>query len=450
MHRRDLLIAGGAAAGAHLFPSVGLHAAEPAGSPERRPPMPGMLAGMTLERLRDDYRDRLFRQYLPFWEKDGIDRRYGGFMCELNDDGSVAADEKYIWYQGRGIWVYSFLYNEFGQDRRWLEIARQARDFMVKQMYAGDGKWIEKVHRDGAPMEKGGENVFGILFAALGLAEYHRAAGQKEDAELAKKSVLAALEAYDNPNYTDTHTVLYAGLDIDPRGLRSQGHSMVVVGVLGGLLTHYADPQLEDLCKRHVDLIVEKFWNPEFRITNEFLRHDYGRAAGTEAHMLTGHALETLWLVMADAQRRKDQKLFELLAKRVRHLLEMCWDYVFDGFGDGNFYVHAGKNHSRGPDYDIKTMWAQCEAMIACLMVLEDSAAAWAAEWYERVRAYALKVMPVARHGVWRQAVDRFGKDVQRAGISANRKDNYHQARMLMLNLLSLDRMLKNPPEPRV
>ena len=47
--------------------------------------------------------------------------------------------------------------------------------------------------------------------------------------------------------------------------------------------------------------------------------------------------------------------------------------------------------------------------------------------------------MPVAAHGVWRQAVDRRGKDVKRVGISTKRKDNFHQVRMLMLNLLSLD-----------
>lgn len=50
--------------------------------------------------------------------------------------------------------------------------------------------------------------------------------------------------------------------------------------------------------------------------------------------------------------------------------------------------------------------------------------------------------MPVAAHGVWRQAVDRRGHDVQRSGFSRKRKDNFHQAQMLMLNLLSLDRVI--------
>ena len=52
--------------------------------------------------------------------------------------------------------------------------------------------------------------------------------------------------------------------------------------------------------------------------------------------------------------------------------------------------------------------------------------------------------MPVAGLPVWRQAVDRRGKDIKRVGISTKRKDNFHQVRMYMLNLLSIERMIKN------
>ncbi len=445
MHRRDFLAAGVVTAMGRVVPlaaSALSFGAEPARGPAKPSDAPERLAGMTLAQLRDDYQDRLFNQYLPFWEKGAVDRQHGGFLCELNDDGSVANDEKYIWYQGRGIWVYSFLYNEFGRDPRWLDIARQTRDFMVKHMHAGGGQWNRKVRRDGSLLEGLGGNVFGWLFAALGLAEYHRAAGQQQDLDLAKESLRAAIQAYDSPDYTDTHTTQYTGLDLDPRGLRSQAHSMVTLCMLTGLLSRHRDPHLEEIQQRHVELIMRKFWNPERRIVNEFLRHDYSRAPGAETHMFVGHTIETLWIVMTEALRRGDRKLFDEAAGRIRRFLELCWDPVNDGLGDGNFHVVATKKHPAGPEYDVKTMWAHCEAMIACMMVLEHTGAAWACEWYERLRAYTLKVMPVPGHGVWRQAVDRSGKDLKRVGISNKRKDNFHQARYLMRNLLSLKRMM--------
>jgi mannose/cellobiose epimerase-like protein (N-acyl-D-glucosamine 2-epimerase family) len=404
--------------------------------------VPPTLAGMTLQQLRDDYRRRLFDEYLPFWERGGIDRRHGGFICELNDDGSVASPEKYIWYQGRGIWVYSFLYNEFGGERKWLDTARHARDFMVAHLHAGGGKWYEKVRPDGTLLEGVGETVYGWLFAALGLAEYHRAAGERADLDLARQSILAALKTYDEPSYADTNTMQYTGLDIDPRGLRSQGHSMVLLNVLTGLLAHSPDEQFEKLLRTHLDLLLNKFWNPQYRIVNEYLNHDYSRAKAAECYMLSGHAVEALWMIMDAALRRGERQLVDTAAARMRHLLEMCWDYVFDGFGDGDFRVFADAKHARGPDYDIKTMWAHCDAMIGCMMAVEQGCGDWAADWYGRLRDYALRVMPVADCGVWRQAVDRQGRDIKRVGVSTKRKDNFHQARYMMLNLLSLERML--------
>ena len=219
---------------------------------------------------------------------------------------------------------------------------------------------------------------------------------------------------------------------------------MVFLGTLSQLLSVDEDPRLAQLQQQHVNVIVNRFWNPDYGIVNECLRHDYSRIPGAESHMFAGHSLETLWMVAHEALRIKDRAMFDTAATRIHRLLEMCWDYVFEGWGDGNYFVFNTAKHHQGSDYNVKTMWAQCEVLIACLTVLEYTGQPWAKQWYDRTRKFVLKTMPVAAHGVWRQAVDRCGKDVKRVGISTKRKDNFHQARMLMLNLLSLDRMIEN------
>ena len=412
-----------------------------AGSPASAVTADG-LAGMPLEQLLADYRRRLFDDYLPFWERGSYDRELGGFMCELNDDGSVASDEKNMWYQGRAVWVYSFLYNEFGHDNRWLEMAARTRDFMIRHMDAGKGRWREKVHRDGRMIEGVGPNVYGSLFAATGLAEYYLAAGHDEDLQLAKASAWAAVKAYNDPNYCDTHTTLHTGLSLPPQGLRSQGHSMVLVNTLTRLLERRADSRLEELVTQHVDAILHKFWNPDYGIQNEYLDHEYRRVPAAAQHMLTGHSLEALWMVLHDALRRKDRETFDLCQRRMRRLIEMNWDYVFDGLCGNNFLVFGDQRRPPGPELDTKTMWPHCEAMIGCLSILEHTGEPWARQWYERIRAYTLRTMPVPHHGVWRQAVDRRGNDRQRVGVSTKRKDNFHQARYLMLDTLCLQRMI--------
>ena len=77
-------------------------------------------------------------------------------------------------------------------------------------------------------------------------------------------------------------------------------------------------------------------------------------------------------------------------------------------------------------------------------MILEHTGETWAKEFYERTRDYCIRTMADTGHGVWRQAVDRFGKNKQRPGITIYRKDNFHQIRYQMMNLLALEQMIKN------
>ena len=91
-------------------------------------------------------------------------------------------------------------------------------------------------------------------------------------------------------------------------------------------------------------------------------------------------------------------------------------------------------------------MWSHCEVLIALLHIFEYTGEQRVKEWYERARAYTLKAFDTD-YGVWRQAVDRYGRDVKRNGVPSNRKGNFHQPRYLMLNLLCLDRMIENSGE---
>ncbi len=404
---------------------------------------PEKIAGKTLAELRDDYRDRIFKQYLPFWEHGGYDRELGGFMCELHDDGSLQNDEKYIWYQGRAIWVYSFLYNNFGKDEKYLGIALKTRDFIVKNMYTGEGRWRESVNRIGAPVKSTvaqgtGKDIYGAMFSAAGLIELYRAAGNREDLEIAKTSVWSSVKAYEMSDYEG---ITVAG--INEKGLRTLGHSFMIIWVLTNLLSLQNDTELQALQDEHINHILNDFWNPEYGINNENLFHNYTRLPGYESDMYTGHYLESLWIVLYESLRRKDQQMFATVKSRIRRIIEMTWDYVFDGLGTENYYVFSTGEKCEGPELDLKVMWAHAEMLIATMTLLEYTGEIWAKEWYERGRDYCLKYMANTGNGVWRQAVDRLGNDKKRPEISVFRKDNFHQVRYQMMNLLSIERMMK-------
>lgn len=396
-----------------------------------------LINGLTCRQHRDELRDRLFREYLPFWDHGGYDREYGGFICNLNPDGVPVDDEKYIWYQGRAIWVYSFLYEHFGRDSRYLEVARRTRDFMIKHMYQGNGQWAEKVHRDGKLIKGVGPDtdIYGRLFAATGLAEYFKCSGNPEDLRLAVEAVKTAQTAYDDPRYR---------LGSEFEGKRVQGHSMIFVQLLTLLLAYHRDAELTRLWEFHLDNLVNRFYDARYRIANEELEHDYGRIAAKEGYMFLGHSLEAQWMVMQAALQKKDQNLFERAKANFKRYLEMGWDHSYDGWGSEHFYAIAGPDRIQGADYSTKTMWAHTEILIGCMIVLEHSGECWAREWYERTWDYVRKTF-CRGIGAWEQAVDRFGapKSREKWGIHPMRRCNYHQPRFLMMNIQSLERMMK-------
>lgn len=453
MKRRNFIQAAWTTVLAAGMPGHGLTWAVPGKREDKVPSSPtsislpnvgAQIAGVSFEEHRADLYDRMFNRFLSFWEKGGCDRELGGIMCELDDNGSVVDDQKYIWYQGRSLWVYSYLYNNFGRKPEWLDFARKTRDFMVRYMLKADGRWREFVDRAGKPIAREGQSdakdIYGAMFAAAGLFEFYKAAGDEKDLALGKASIWKSMKDYDSRDYEGVVVP-----SINKKGLRTQGHSFMVVWPLTGLLSSHDDRALEKLQAEHVSHIMNDFWNPEYGIVNENLLHDYhGRIPGHEGIMNCGHSLETQWMVLYEALRIKDRSLFDKAVKRIRRLIEMDWDYLHDGWGTGDYYAVGTKEHCPGPEFDVKTMWAHAEILVACLAVLEYTGAEWARDFYGRAYAYILETMANTEHGVWRQAVDRFGRDVKRDRVSAYRKCNFHQPRTLMLCIQSLDRMIKN------
>ncbi|MFA6471661.1 MAG: AGE family epimerase/isomerase [Candidatus Latescibacterota bacterium] len=404
--------------------------------------LPARIAGLSLKELLAAYRDRLFKHYLPFWEKGGYDRENGGFMCYLYDDGRVENDQKDIWYQSRGIWVYAYLYNYIDKNPKWLEMARKSRDFMVKYMHRGDGAWLQAVSREGKPVDSigqgNGDDIYGALFSASGLIQLYKAAGNEEDLKLAKLSILKSVERYENSDYTGVRLN-----GVNQTGLRSQGHSFMMTWILPQLLEFHKDARMDELAREHLDHILNHFWNSDYGISNEIMYHDYTRIPEYAATTSPGHTVETQWMAMSEALREKNRASFNTLKSRARRMIELSWDYIYGGMGDSRYYVFDTGEHAAGAVWDLKTMWAQCEILVSTMMTLEYTGDVWAAEWYERAREWTYRVMST-ESGVFRQAVDRYGVNKVRPGIPETRRDNFHEPRYYMMNILSLERMIRN------
>ncbi len=397
------------------------------------------LAGLSLPQLRDQYRRDLFDDWLPFMDKHVIDRQYGGFLCNTGMDGVHADENKRTTYEGRGIWVYSFLYNHFGRQVKHLEAAARSVEFILKAMPSSDDAvWPRDLTRDGKPLTAG--EIYGDLFVAEGLAEYSLASGERRYSELAKQVVFKCLRLYDQPNFRPDVGRSFLGPAAPPfPGARAQGTWMVLLRCATQMLQQRPDAQLEQLASRCVDAIMRFHYNPEFRLNNELLNHDLSRPTGVYGQLVyTGHAIETLWMVMTEALRIKNEALFREAAARFRCHVDVSRDGVY-----GGLFQNLRNVEQNLWSLD-KELWPHEEALIGSLTVLDHSGDAWAAEMFSALYTYVREKFPLHSHGspLWMHASDRKVSFEAYARLP-KRVENYHHPRHLMLNLLRLERMME-------
>ena len=392
------------------------------------------LAGQTIEQLLEQYRYYLFDDFLPFMDKYVIDHEYGGFMCNTDRNGTNITQNKRAWYEGRGIWVYSFLYNKVKNDPKYLEIAGKSVEFILKNEPSGDKFWISSFSREGKPIGNVPGDIYGNLFIANGLSEYSRASGEDKYWDKAKEILLKCLKIYNKPDYG--YVVSYGPQAEHAKGPRVLGHWMVIIRLVTQMLEQKPDPELEKIADTCVDAIMNYHFNPEFSLINELLNHDLSRPEGPFSQFVyTGHAIETLWMLMYEAERRKDKELFDLAAERFRRHIEVARDDVYGGVFRA--LVNVNDNIWKTD----KVLWAQEEVLIGTLFMIEHTGAQWAKDMFAKQWNYVTDKYPLKQYGypIWILGADRkvtFEEHTTRVG-------NFHHPRHLMLNILSLERMLE-------
>ena len=79
------------------------------------------IMGHPLKEMRDFHKRELFEEYIKLWDWRGIDQKYGGFLPYYDADGNYTTTDKEMYYQGRGLWVFSYIYNHFEKHERHLK-----------------------------------------------------------------------------------------------------------------------------------------------------------------------------------------------------------------------------------------------------------------------------------------------------------------------------------------
>lgn len=416
-------VLGGYSLGRHAFP-VERAEEHPAADFPRSSDIPVAMDEGSFRYYRQRYHSDLFDTFLPNMDRYVIDHELGGFMCDADiRTGARLTTRKRAWYEGRGIWLYSFLYHHLKQDPAWLEIARKSIDFILKHRPERGGFWNASFSREGVPLDAPGD-LFGNLYVAEGLAAYARASGEEEFLELAKEIALDSLKIYDAPDYTYRSGYL--------PGARLLNHWMVFLYLSSSILEQGPDPRFEELAERCMEAILLHHLNPADGLLREERSHDLTPPDDPESDGAStlGLAIQSLWMAMAEARRREDRGLFDDAGRAFLRHVEVARDPVYGGvFGT----LDHVESHRPGLS---KALGVQEEVLIGTLLLVEEMGDPVA--WNRFVQTHSYVEESFVRPGFKFRIPNGDRKVVK---YNDRRVEHYHHPRHLMLNLLILQRM---------
>lgn len=341
------------------------------------------LAGMSLEELRDFHHKEIEDEYLPIWDDRRVDRKYGGVRPYLNDDGSYRKDYKEMYYLGRAIWVFSYLYNNFGKRTEHLEIAGKTIDFIYRYGRDDRGYWHSELTREGKLL-KGSFDIYGDIYVSLGLGEYYHGTGNEKACEVAIDTAHKVTERIVSAEYM--HLAGHGpGNEPGTKRLSTWQHFLSALTPLARYTDDYGVKMMARMC---VQNILYRHWHPELGVCFEQLDDQfqpYRPDPNRNNRSISGwHSIQAAWMCMDDSLRTGHRANFMTAMEMGRQTLEKCW---VDG-KDGGESGLTGISHpeAQAQITSGNSAWgALDDAMVYALLVIEHTHAPWAVDWFNKV-----------------------------------------------------------------
>ena len=375
-----------------------------------------------LQQWSSAYREDLLTNIMPFWMKNGWDRKNGGVYTCVNRDGSLMDSTKSVWFQGRFAFVCSFAYNTIERNPEWLEAAKSALDFIEKYCIDTDGHMFFEVTETGEPIRKR-RYVFSESFAAIAMAEHSLATGDKLYAE-------KALQLFKRIKYLTETPGLLPPKYCD--NVKMQGHSlvMILINTASRIRKVINDPILDEQIDWSVNKIRSSFMHPEFKALletvgpdGEFINTITGRTINP------GHCIETAWFILEEAKHRNwDKELLDMGLTILDWSWEWGWDKEFGGIINFKDCMNLPPQ-----DYaqDMKFWWPQTEAIIATLYAYEATGDSKYLDMHKQISDYTYAHFPDKEYGEWYGYLRRDGSVAQPAKGNLF-KGPFHIPRMMI------------------
>ncbi|MCQ2266609.1 MAG: AGE family epimerase/isomerase [Bacteroidaceae bacterium] len=356
------------------------------------------------KQLAQQYKSELLDKVVPFWLDYSIDRECGGYYTCLERDGSVFDTDKFVWLQGREVWMLATLYNKVEQRQEWLEAAIHGAEFLKQHGHDSNLNWYFAFDREGHPLVEP-YNIFSYTFAVIAFGQLYLATGNEEYKDISRHTFDIVLSKVDNPKGRWNKAAQGA------RALKSFALPMILCNVALEIEPLLEPAFMEKTIRTCIHEVMDVFYRPEVGPKGLIVEH-----LGTNNELVDcmdgrllnpGHAIEAMWFIMDLGKRLGDQQLIERACQIALQEAEYGWDEQYGGI----FYFMDRKGHPlQQLEWDQKLWWVHLETLITMLKGYQLTGNEECLRWFERVHDYTWSHFTDPEHPEWFGYLNRQGE----------------------------------------
>ena len=414
-----------------------------------------------LREKQREYGDWLCKDLLAYWDR-MLDREYGGvYTCISNAGDKLLSTDKYVWSQGRMLWVLSHLCGMGAQGlapvqaEHYLPWAEKTADFLLEHavLPPGEGVCAFLLTREGAKKEQSPgsgfyTSYFVDCFVAMGLAEFGRVFGRPQYVRQAGALFERTLALLDAGVVRSQPYLVRPGCDAHSRPMILCNTANVLARAMQSVDAQ-ACAGLQRLALECAGQVMDLFYDPASSLIAEVRNTDGAPAAEDDLllrHAAPGHAIECMWIL--DDTPGLPAALSERAAQVALASLKAGWDSAYGGLLRYCDIAGGAPRGDAGQDafaqlisstWGTKLWWVHSEALYTTLRLYAQTGDPAFLEWHRRVHEYAFSHFPNPDKevGEWTQVLDREGQPLEQT-VALPVKDPYH----LMRNAMQLVELL--------
>lgn len=267
--------------------------------------------------LRNEVRQELENDILPFWMEKMTDNGRGGFYGRIDGGDTLHADApKGAILNARILWTFSAAYRILRRPE-YLDTATRAKRYLIDRFYDNDfGGVYWSLDADGNPLDTK-KQIYAQGFAIYGLGEYARATGDDEALDYAVRLFnLIEEHSFDRGRngYVEAFMRDWSVIgdmrlsDKDKNASKTMNTHLHILEPYANLYRVWKDARLERQLRNMLGLFTGKIMNRETSHLDLFFDDDWHTRGDIVSY---GHDIEASWLIHEAALVLGDKALLK-------------------------------------------------------------------------------------------------------------------------------------------